>query len=106
MMYLTPVFMLLCLLGFVEETKPKRLLFIGNSLTNTNDLPLLVQAMYVAVKQPKPVVESITLGGASLGDHWQNHSTREAIISKKWDYIILQQGPSSLAESQREFMRD
>lgn len=89
-----------------DQAKSKKLLFIGNSLTYYNELPTLVQELYVAIKQPKPVVEAITRGGASLGDHWQSAGTRERITGKKWDYIILQQGPSSLAESQRELMRD
>ncbi len=93
--------------NFAEEPKtPQRLLFIGNSLTYTNDLPLLVQKMYVAGKQPRPVVEAITAGGASLGDQWQNTRTRDRIINGKWNYIILQQGPSSLASSQAEFLKD
>ena len=103
----------ICLLTLLNDTShaddpktPKRLLFIGNSLTYTNDLPGMVQEMFVAIKHPKPVVESITVGGASLGDHWQMPGIRELITGKKWDYIILQQGPSSLAESQKEFMRD
>lgn len=83
-----------------------RLLFIGNSLTYTNDLPSLVQEMYVAVKQPQPVVEAITGPNMSLGDHWQRPGIRERIIQGKWSYIILQQGPTSLAESQRELQKD
>jgi hypothetical protein len=52
------------------------------------------------------VVEAITAGGASLGDQWQNKNTRDRIVGGKWNYIILQQGPSSLAASQAEFQRD
>ncbi len=93
--------------NFADDPKtPQRLLFIGNSLTYTNDLPSLVQEMYVAGKQPRPVVEAITAGGASLGDQWQNTRTRDRIINGKWNYIILQQGPSSLASSQAEFLKD
>lgn len=88
------------------QASPQRLLFIGNSLTYSNDLPLLVQEMYVAIKQPRPEVDSITGGNMSLGDHWLMPATRAKIIQGKWNYIILQQGPSSLAESQRELMKD
>lgn len=89
-----------------DPRTPHRLLFIGNSLTYTNDLPSLVQEMYVAGKQLRPVVEAITAGGASLGDQWLNTNTRDRIIGGKWNYIILQQGPSSLATSQAEFLKD
>lgn len=101
---------LLALLGCSKSVQaqpsPQRLLFIGNSLTYTNDLPLLVEEMYVAVKQPRPVVETILGAGMSLGDHWLTPAPRTKIIQGKWNYVILQQGPTSLAESQRELMKD
>ncbi|MFT3880296.1 MAG: hypothetical protein QM703_11620 [Gemmatales bacterium] len=112
-MQITSQIIVMCLLVLLgnsgssyAQSAPQRLLFIGNSLTYTNELPLLVQEMYVAVKQPRPVVESITAGGASLGDHWQTPANRTKIIQGKWNTIVLQQGPSSLAESQRELMKD
>lgn len=89
-----------------QQLQAKRLLFIGNSLTYTNNLPLLVQELFTAVKLPKPYVEALTLPDASLGDHWQLPATRERMVKNKWDYIILQQGPSSQAASQQEFRRD
>lgn len=91
----------------MSEPQPaQRLLFIGNSYTYSNNLPELVAEFYQAVKQPKPVIESIVMGGASLGDHWANPGTQQRITQGKWNYIIMQQGPSSLAASQKEFMAD
>lgn len=90
-----------------EKQAPKRLLFIGNSLTASNDLPSLVQQLFVTLKQPKPFVEAVVMPGSSLGDHWRgNPSIKQTIINGKWDYIILQQGPSSLASSQKELLQD
>jgi hypothetical protein len=90
-----------------EKQTPKRLLFIGNSLTASNDLPSLVQQLFVTLNQPKPFVEAIVMPGSSLGDHWRNNpKLKQTIIEGKWDYIILQQGPSSLAASQRELLQD
>ena len=43
-------------------------------------------------------VESRVMGGANLEDHW-NRGSREGISRGSWDYIVLQQGPSSLPES-------
>lgn len=87
-------------------SQPKRILFIGNSLTYTNELPVLVQQLFVSLKKPKPFVEAFTEPGASLGDHWQLPRTGKRIVEGKWDYIILQQGSSTLAASQKEFMKD
>ena len=78
-----------------------RVLFIGNSLTYANDLPLIVQALSVAAGQ-KMQVESITGGGYSLDDHWSAGDAPKAIKSQKWDYVVLQHGPSTLASSRVE----
>jgi hypothetical protein len=112
-MQITWQFIASCFLVFLgssssiyAQSSPQRLLFIGNSLTYSNNLPMLVQEMYVAVKQPRPVVDAIIGGNMSIGDHAQNPATRTKIIQGKWNTIILQQGPTTLAESQREFMKD
>ena len=75
-----------------------RVLFIGNSLTYTNDLPGMVAAISEAAGGG-PVIEAhaLTAGGADLGDHW-NNGARE-LIDEEWDFVVLQQGPSSLPES-------
>lgn len=78
--------------------KSLRVLFIGNSLTYTNDLPLVVQAIAKAAGKSM-YVESVTAGGANLEDNWNGGEAPKAISSKKWDVVVLQQGPSSLPES-------
>ena len=89
-----------------RERKPPekgelRVLFIGNSLTYSNDLPLIVEALAKASGK-KMQVESVTFGGFSLDDHWNQGDALEAIDSQKWDYVILQHGPSTLASSRAE----
>jgi len=37
----------------------------------------------------------------SLEDHWNRPEARRAIASGKWDFVVLQQGPSILPESRR-----
>jgi hypothetical protein len=41
-------------------------------------------------------------GGFSLEDHWNREESRAALASQKWDFVVLQQGPSSRAASQVE----
>ena len=82
-------------------------LFIGNSLTDANNLPLLVQALAKADGRSL-YVESVTFGGYSLEDHWNDGSAQQAIARRKWSVVVLQQGPSSLPESRvilREWTR-
>jgi hypothetical protein len=76
-----------------------RILFIGNSLTYTNNLPDMVERMAVAVDGKVPIVESVTAGDFSLEGHWNRGDAQTAIRGGKWDLVVLQQGPSALPES-------
>lgn len=75
-----------------------RVLFVGNSLTEGNNLPAMVQALARASGQPL-AVEAVTLGGFSLEDHWNQGDARRAVARGGWRYVVLQQGPSSLPAS-------
>jgi hypothetical protein len=84
-----------------------RVLFIGNSLTRANNLPGMVEALS---RHSDPVVVSraVVFDGYSLGDHWTQGDARRAIAEGGWSYVVLQQGPSALPESQaqlREFTK-
>jgi hypothetical protein len=46
-----------------------RVLFVGNSLTETNDLPARVAALARATER-KLEYQTITFGGFNLEDHW------------------------------------
>ena len=52
--------------------KSLRVLFIGNSLTQSNDLPFIVQALAAAGGQPALYQKSVLLPGTSLEDQWNN----------------------------------
>jgi hypothetical protein len=83
-----------------------RVLFIGNSLTEGNDLPLIVEALSRAGGRPL-AVEAVTYGGYSLEDHW-TRGTQNRITAGGYRFVVLQQGPSALAESRvnlREWTR-
>ena len=41
----------------------------------------------------------IAPGGVNLEDHWTLTGAREALDSGSWDYVVLQQRPSTLPES-------
>src|SRR5947199_9774825 len=55
-----------------------RVLFLGNSLTAANDLPLIVKALARAGGQDLQV-DSVTLGGANLEDLWNDGGALRAI---------------------------
>jgi hypothetical protein len=75
------------------EAKPLRILFIGNSLTYTGDVPGRL-AMLARAMGRKAEVDSITAPGYTLEDHWREGKAQEA-IRKGWDVVVLQQGSSA-----------
>lgn len=78
-----------------------RVLFIGNSLTQGNDVPGMVGALAAAADLDWRV-EAELAGGAGLADHWERGTAQARITSGQWDAVVLQQGPSSLAESRAD----
>ena len=74
-------------------------LFIGNSLTEGNDVPGIVQALADSAHTPGLRTAAITAGGSALEDHWARGTARVAIAEGNWRFVVLQQGPSALPES-------
>ena len=73
------------------------LLFVGNSLSYYNDMPDIVSeiAEYYDLKVG---VECLCAPGYALLDHWDDPNLERLITSGNFDYVILQQGPSSLPQ--------
>jgi hypothetical protein len=82
-----------------ETIDELRVLFIGNSFTYTNDLPAIVAALAEATGQKHCTCKSIAFPDYSLEDHWQQGEARKAIAAQRWDFVVMQQGPSALPES-------
>lgn len=81
-----------------------RVLFIGNSLTQFNDLPEMVRALSDSAGGQPIRVGEVTFGGFSLQDHWHKGDALKAIDSRRWDVVVMQQGPSSLDDSRAELI--
>jgi hypothetical protein len=75
-----------------------RVLFIGNSLTEANNLPGMVESL---CRQDGVTTRSVSVGGFSLEDHWNQGTALRAIDEGGWAVVVLQQGPSALPDSQK-----
>ncbi len=82
-----------------DGEQPLRVLFVGNSLTQTNDLPAVVATLARGLGT-EIEYETIAPGGMSLEDHWNAGRVPAEIATGVWDAVVLQQGPSALPESQ------
>jgi hypothetical protein len=76
-----------------------KILYVGNSLTYTNDLPALINDI---AKDDSITITYTTFAFAnySLEDHWNEGKVEEAIATGHYDFVVAQQGPSALPESQ------
>lgn len=82
-----------------DVAAPPRILFIGNSLTYFNGLPYMLRSLADSAGLGAPVVDDVTAPDFSLEDHWNDGRAARAIREGCWDYVVLQQGPSSQPES-------
>ena len=85
--------------------RPARILFIGNSLTYVHDVPGIVAAFAAAAGMPPPVCRSVVSGGFSLEDHWDKGAAQKTLEEEKWDFVVLQQGPSASPEGRDLLIR-
>jgi hypothetical protein len=89
--------------GTAKTPDRLRVLFIGNSFTYVNDLPAIVAAMSRADGGPKIDYRTVAFPGFSLEDHWRQGDARRELANEHWDFVVLQQGPSS-TEDGREVL--
>lgn len=82
-------------------TAGTRILFIGNSLTYVNDVPSLVLAVARQVGDEDIGTGMAAFPDFSLEDHWNEGTAGRALSRQGWEFVVMQQGPSSLPESQR-----
>jgi len=80
-------------------------LFIGNSLTEANGLPEIVETLSRQGGGTPISTASVVFGGFSLEDHWNQGTAQRRIAEGGWSIVVLQQGPSSLPESQAALRR-
>lgn len=74
----------------------RRALFIGNSYTYFADIPGLVQAMADSAGRDKIAIETVAGPDMALVDHWNEGTAKREIAKGGWQWVILQQGPSSV----------
>jgi hypothetical protein len=72
-------------------------LFVGNSLTYTNELPATVESIARAAGDTFRVA-SVVGPDLALIDHLNGATAARSVIrAGRWDFVVLQQGPSSVA---------
>jgi hypothetical protein len=81
------------------------ILFVGNSLTDANDLPGMVEGLAAAAGVTLPTAQ-VAIPNYSLGDHLADGEAPDAIAAGGWRVVILQQGPSGQPDSRIQLRDD
>lgn len=88
---------------------PLRILFIGNSYTFYNDLPVQLQQISASMGESRAIkTERVVVGGRSLKQHWEDTVALAAIKRGGWDYVILQEhslGALNAPDTMRKYIR-
>lgn len=83
----------------------RRALFIGNSYLYSQDVPGIVQALADSAGGDKLAVATVAYPDVALSDHLAGGSAIPAIRQGQWEWVVLQQGPSSVPAN-REALRN
>jgi hypothetical protein len=67
-----------------------RVLFIGNSYTQSNDLPTMVRLLALSMGDTL-VTQMVAPGGFTFEGHSTNSATLTAIDQGNWDHVVLQE---------------
>lgn len=97
------LFLMMACLANAQSTK--KVLFIGNSYTSVNDLPLMVSSM--ATNSGDVLIYDSNLpGGSRFLNHVTNATTLSKINSNTWDYVVLQAQSQEAALSQTQMEQE
>lgn len=78
----------------------QKILFIGNSLTYSNDLPLILEKIGNNYNK-KISTEMVCYPNYAIVDHLEEGKVQKKIATENYDYVIIQQGPSSQEEGRK-----
>lgn len=74
-----------------EQAAPLRVLFIGNSYTAANDLPVMVERLADAAGDRRIEADRHLVGGCTLERHVKEKKAIDKIHAGKWDVVVLQE---------------
>jgi len=89
-------FYVLLLLGILNGSYAQKILYVGNSLTYSNNLPEIVERLGKSFNKNIDT-QCICFPNYGLEDHWNDGLIQASISKGEFDFVVFQQGPSSQA---------
>ncbi len=74
-------------------------LFVGNSHTYINDVPRMVRRVAEQAGNFDIRADMVAFPDYSLQDHWYQGAARTALERYRWDFVVMQQGPSAQGDN-------
>ena len=86
-------------------TDSLRVLFIGNSYTYVNDLPVQIQRLAASSENALPlVVNTVAPGGSTLERSWEQGRARRLIQLGGWSHVVLQEQSTRPMDDRETFL--
>ena len=85
--------------------KAIRVLFIGNSLTHTENMPAMLAGLARAGNVGVEVVQH-SPGGATLADHAANPAVHALLDAGRWDFVVIQEQSQRPAFAEDQVRKD
>lgn len=93
------------MLSIISTANAQKILFLGNSLTYTNELPKILEE--VSENFGKTITKkSLCFPNYAIIDHLNEGKLHNILSSEKFDYLVVQQGPSSQPEGKKMLIED
>jgi hypothetical protein len=94
------------IIGLLHFTcNSQKILFIGNSLTYTNNLPIILEEIGT-IYSKKIDTEMVCHPNYAIIDHLNDGIIQQKIATENYDYVIIQQGPSSQEKGRKMLIND
>lgn len=77
-----------------------KILFLGNSLTYTNDLPSMLLRLARLAGDTTMQAAVLAEPDFSLQEHWETGTAQRWLRERQWDFVVMQQGSSALSAGQ------
>jgi hypothetical protein len=94
------LYLLVGISATIKDSVPDKsvhVLFVGNSITYTHNLPLQVEQV-AKTRGIKITTEVLAYANYALEDHWNDGELQGLIAGNTFQYVVVQQGPSSQAD--------
>jgi hypothetical protein len=80
-----------CFICQAKQSNELNILFVGNSIVYTNNLPAVTSTLLAAYTDKDIKVSMLASGGMTISEHFEKQELHSVIRDKTYDYVFLQE---------------